>query len=284
MKKLIFTFAVGIFALSLVACSFEQLDKEVQSVAPSAKASRAEEAFPNQRGEVKTAYFFGQKIQYQQIGGEAVFDSDMLLLPQDLEEGSGIKTQGTGRSKASSRWPNKTVYYVIDPSLPNPSRVMDAIAHWEANTNIQFVPRTTQRGYVLFRTGSGCSANVGYSGGLQYVNLASGCSTGNTIHEIGHTLGLWHEHTRVDRDTYVTINMGNVLSGYESNFYTYTQQNMDGFDYQGGLDFNSVMLYGSYDFSANGLPTITRKDGSTFTGQRNGLSETDISIINSMYP
>ncbi|WP_332368614.1 M12 family metallopeptidase [Spirosoma telluris] len=194
-----------------------------------------------------------------------------------------MHTEGTGRTKTSSRWPNKVVYYSIDPALPNQTRVTDAIAHWEANTPIRFIQRTTQRGYVLFKTGSGCSSSVGYSGGLQYVNLASGCTTGNTIHEIGHTLGLWHEQARVDRDTYVTINTANIITGYETDFQTYAQRGQDGFDYPSGLDFGSIMLYGSYDFSKNGQPTMTKKDGSTFIGQRNGLSPTDIYTILTMY-
>ncbi len=33
--------------------------------------------------------------------------------------------------------------YDIDSSLPNQSRVTDAVAHWEANTNMRFVCRTS---------------------------------------------------------------------------------------------------------------------------------------------
>jgi len=137
---------------------------------------------------------------------------------------------------------------------------------------------------VLFRPGPGCSSNVGYIGSVQYINLASTCTTGNTIHEIGHTIGLWHEQSRADRDSYVTINTDNILPGYESDFQTYVQRGMDGFDFAGGLDFGSVMLYSSYDFSSNGLPTMTRKDGSTFISQRQGLSILDINTVKSMYP
>ncbi len=208
----------------------------------------------------------------------------MLLRESDLQDDPGKQTQGTGRTRTQARWPGKIVYYTIDPSLANQARVTNAIAHWEANTPIRFVQRTTQAGYVTFQTGSGCSSTVGYTGAQQFVNLATSCSTGNTIHEIGHTIGLWHEHTRADRDTYVTVNLNNVTAGTESNFQTYTQRGYDGFDYQGGLDFGSVMLYSSYDFSKNGSPTITKKDGSTFTGQRNGLSPTDVNTVKYMYP
>ncbi len=46
----------------------------------------------------------------------------------------------------------------------------------------------------------------------------------------------------------------------------------DGAEYTPGLDFGSIMLYSSYSFSGNGLPTITKTDGSTYSAQRSGLS------------
>lgn len=253
-------------------------------VSPKTNVSRPEEAFPFQRGIPKTGTLNGEEIIYSLIDGQAVFQRDILINPDSLHDAGDLHTEGAGRSKVSSRWPNKIVYYTIDPALPNTARVTDAIAHWEANTPIRFKPRTTQRGYVLFRPGSGCSSNVGYIGSVQYINLASSCTTGNTIHEIGHTIGLWHEQSRTDRDSYVTINTTNILPGYEADFQTYTQRGMDGFDYAGGLDFKSIMMYGSYDFSRNGLPTLTRKDGSTFSSQRQGLSAVDITTVNAMYP
>jgi hypothetical protein len=271
-------------AAILTSCSQDPTEKAPESLTPVARTSRPEEAFPNQRGALQSAYLNGQKVNYHLIGDQAVFESDILLLPDNLQERVDVQTEGTGRTRASSRWPNKIVYYSIDPALPNQTRVRDAIAHWQTKTPIQFIERTTQRGYVIFRTGSGCSSNVGYSGGPQYVNLANSCTTGSTIHEIGHTIGLWHEHSRVDRDTYVTVNTANIVSGYETDFQTYLQRGMDGFDSNGGLDFGSIMLYGSYDFSKNGQPTLTKKDGSTFVGQRSGLSETDVNTVLSMYP
>ena len=64
-------------------------------------------------------------------------------------------------SGSQFRWPGCKIPYTIDPALPNQARVTDAIAHWEANTRIRFVPRTTEADFVTFRPGSGCSAQVG---------------------------------------------------------------------------------------------------------------------------
>ena len=40
--------------------------------------------------------------------------------------------------------------------------------------------------------GNGCFATVGMIGGRQDLSLGNGCSTGNAIHEIGHTIGFRH--------------------------------------------------------------------------------------------
>jgi hypothetical protein len=44
------------------------------------------------------------------------------------------------------------------------------------------------------------------------------------------------------------------------------------------------MMYASNAFSSNGLPTIVKKDGSTFTVQRTALSAKDKSAVSIMYP
>ena len=58
------------------------------------------------------------------------------------------------------------------------------------NTNLEFVKRSGQSNYIYFTPGSGCSSYVGMVGGKQNITLADACSTGNTIHEIGHAIGL----------------------------------------------------------------------------------------------
>ena len=285
-------------ALVLVACSKDSVE-EIEGAMPSVSPEEiledevlTEVANFENPGTVSEVYFGGLLVPVEEFNGEYVYQGDIVLAddmvsmePQKLVYEKG-ETPPANKSVArtSDRWPNNTVYYAIDSNLSNQTRVIDAIKYWEANSNLRFVLRTTQSNYVNFVSGSGCSSYVGMIGGKQNLTLSSGCSTGNTIHEIGHAVGLWHEQSRVDRDTYITINYQNIQSGREHNFATYKSQGMDGVELTSTLDFGSIMMYGSYSFSNNGLPTMVKKDGTTFNVQRSALSAGDKAGVNLMYP
>ncbi|MBQ4818476.1 M12 family metallopeptidase [Aquimarina sp. MMG016] len=241
------------------------------------KEFTTELAFPNRSGDIVDINLEGQNVKAEKIDEFYVVEGDMLFTDKSLQD------TGKSTGRKSKYWPNCTVYYTIESNLPNKQRVYDAINHWRQHSNFQFVYRTNQPNYINFKVGSGCSSWVGMQGGKQNINLAAGCSTGSTIHEIGHAIGLWHEQSRKDRDNYVTIKWGNIQAGKTHNFQTYIQRGEDGDEYSPNLDFSSIMMYGPKAFSKNGLPTITKKNGSSYSVQRSGLSFWDKHGIKKMY-
>ncbi len=235
-------------------------------------------------------------VQYAVVDGLAIFEGDIVLgtveemerrsavLSSRAQQGDEDVAHGVAITGQGFRWPNATIPYQVSASLPNAGRVTAAVAHWEANTNMRLVQRTganasSYPNYVEVIPASGCWSQVGMQGGRQELGLAGGCGTGSTIHEFGHAFGLWHEQSREDRDSYVTIHWENIESGKSHNF---NQHIADGDDI-GGYDYDSIMHYGRTAFSKNLQDTITPKQAGASIGQRSGLSAGDIAAVHHIY-
>ncbi|CAJ0938658.1 unnamed protein product [Ranitomeya imitator] len=96
---------------------------------------------------------------------------------------------------------------------------------------------------------SGCCSYVGRRGnGPQAISIGKNCDKfGIVVHELGHVIGFWHEHTRPDRDGHVTIITENIQPGQEYNFLKMEpgEVNSQGEPY----DFESIMHYARNTFS-----------------------------------
>ncbi|MBS1825786.1 MAG: hypothetical protein JST93_10735 [Acidobacteria bacterium] len=240
-----------------------------------------------QPAETRVSLFRGMPVEHHVIDGYGVWEGDILIgRVEELQpyEGKSADRQAFAISSSSARWTGGIVPYTIDPTLPNQARITDAIAHWNNNLagTIKLVPRTTESYYITYvrAASSGtCSSYIGRIGMAgQPVNIGDDCSTGNAIHETGHAIGLYHEHTRLDRDTYIKVNTANITSSALSNF-TIPTSGMN----VGAYDYGSIMHYSAYAFSANGLPTIETIPAGIAIGQRSGLSAGDIAGVKSIY-
>jgi hypothetical protein len=220
------------------------------------------------------------KYNYQIIGEDIVIEGDIIVgtaKHNQILKGSGIP------AIHSTRWPNKTVLYAFNKRLSADKKetVKQAIVHWKSKTNLNFLKRTTEKNYIEFMPAAGttCSSSVGRVGGKQKLNLAARCNLGNTIHEIGHAIGLWHEQSRGDRDNYVLIHFDKIKPQHSHNFDKHI---VDG-ELLSDYDYLSIMHYGPHAFSTDGSVTIETLLPFPI-GQREGLSAGDRAAANLMYP
>lgn len=187
----------------------------------------------------------------------------------------------------SRTWPNGIIPYILSNSHPRYNEIVEAINEINSKTNLNLIPKKRRdKNYVTFISSSDCSSWVGMIGGMQGVNIGD-CSKGSIMHEILHAAGFYHEHTRTDRDNYVTIHMNRIKRRGKSNFKRYIDRGRNGQDL-GPYDYNSIMHYSSTAFSKNGSITIEIKSppgrGDEPIGQRKELSILDIKNINNTYP
>ncbi len=224
-------------------------------------------------------------ITVAQINGDLIYQGDIIV----EEQGRG----GAATAGSNLKWAGSKIPYVIASSHPKRADILSAISTLNSSTNICIVPKTTERDYVEFIYEAGrCGASrIGKKpgGGRQVIKIGDRCGNtkGSTMHEIMHAIGFYHEQSRDDRDTYVTINTANITSGHAHNFEKYNQSFWHYFFPEGrnigAYDYGSIMHYGAGAFGGGQTTIVPKRSGATI-GQRSRLSTRDVRCINTLYP
>merc|ERR1719204_2904730 len=153
-----------------------------------------------------------------------------------------------------------------------------AMAELASKTCVRFVPRKSETRYVRVSGSSGCSSSVGMTS-TNRLNIGDNCAYGSFVHEMMHTLGMYHEQSRPDRDQYVDIDFGNVHDRFRGNFLTCQNCHTMNVPYE----YGSVMHYGAFAFAKDrSKKTITTKTGASI-GQRSHMTELDAKSVNTLY-
>lgn len=239
-------------------------------------------------------YLAGSTIQrlvtYQVVDGMAVLEGDILLGPAAMAPlRYGMPPSGAGNMRGAVTlaskdhlWPRAEIPYVIDPSIAGRRQDIEwAIAQF-SSTPLRIRPRTqADADFVVFRddgSGAGCSSYLGRIGGPQEIE-AGGCQRTSIIHEILHAAGFYHEHSRGDRDQFVTIVWSEIDPDARSNFEKRDGRGQD----IGPYDYGSIMHYSAGAFSMSGRPTIIPRDPNARIGQREGMSAGDRAALVQVY-
>ncbi|KAM6937593.1 high choriolytic enzyme 1-like [Xenentodon cancila] len=146
---------------------------------------------------------------------------------------------------------------------------------------IRFVKRNGQKDYLNIQSQNGCYSYVGRRGNSQTLSLdRQGCIYHNTVqHELLHALGFHHEQCRSDRDQHIRVLWENIQPGLEYAFDKVNTLNMNT-----PYDYDSVMQYHKYAFSANGRPTMEPiPNANVAFGTATQMSQIDIARLNRLY-
>ncbi len=193
-------------------------------------------------------------------------------------------------------WPNAVVPYQIDgDDFPlgstNRKTIEWAISHWNSRCKVKFVPfELSPTNWVKFKKhNKKCQSKVGRQSKVllpgqkvpppQLIRCDLDVSVfgkGDILHEMGHTVGLKHEHQRPDRDEHISLigDKGNFRKLEASSVHLLTE-----------YDYLSIMHYkeGTYkDKNGKFLGKISVPSKVT-VGQELRLSYLDIAAIERHY-
>lgn len=240
--------------------------------------------------QVRQGVYRGMPVTYVLQHGKAIFQGDIILEKVSAFNPQQAPPPSYGIDYAQYLWPKVgaqyQIPYVIQSGSGDVTNLDAAISQFNATfSNIQFVAYTAQTDYVNFYFNpsdfSGeCEAVVGRAGGEQQVEGSGTCTIATILHEMGHTIGLWHEQSRPDRNTYVSVNYDNLIKGSISNF----NQIYDNAQTFGTLfDYASIMEYPAFSFSRNGGPAIESIPAGIPLSNQTGYTATDIDGIERLY-
>ena len=212
------------------------------------------------------------------IGDQAIMDGDIEIARGDsaldairarlvdprtvgpLAKSTGF-VQSITYTGGTGAWPGGVIHYSFGAGVDQPA-ILAAIHEYNQAGGVTYLPwdgKAPARVVFIKVGGTLSSSAVGRvsPNQIQTINL-SNFARGVIMHEMAHAAGMYHEHQRPDRDTYVNISSaGPDPDGrYNADFAKKTDGTM-----VGAYDYTSLMHYGKTTVQYN------NSDGTYFFAQ-----------------
>ena len=241
----------------------------------------------------RSGWWQGLPVAYAEINGWAVTQGDIILgtaeqLAASQPIGPGAHPDGFSIGYVTQLWPLVGGVHQIPYTIETGTPILASVISYVNTTLsgvIQFVPQTNQANYVTFNFDptdlSGyCEASEGMVGGQQFIGGSINCSFAGTCHEMGHAIGLLHEHQRPDRNSYVVLTPANADKPFLLGDFDFF---VDDFQVIGLYDYASVMEYPAFSFTKNNLPVLESTPAGIPLSNSVGYSAGDVDAIKRLY-
>lgn len=204
-----------------------------------------------------------------------------VLLREPAECGELIPPNQERGVYEPASWINNTIPFQFDANVSNDQKIamISAMDNVAENCKIKFVWRSDETDYIHILDSDRNSSFVGRIGGQQEINIFNWNFEFIMVHELYHAIGIWHEQSAPNRDSFVNILTQNIQPDALHNFDLRPDANNTAYDY------DSVMHYRRNAFTSNGQDTIMTIDPQfqSVIGQRDHISVLDISTIRIMH-
>lgn len=247
-------------------------------------AIRRDAAPGPQPSEVRSAVWKGRPVTYVVMRETAIVEGDIIIGTGD----GGIQPNGFTDSHTNLIWPLAggvhQIPYTVASGSPNLNAAISYV-NSALTGMIQFVPRTSETNYVTFNFDPNdhsytCLSSVGMIGGQQFISGSVDCAVTGLAHEMGHTMGLFHEHQRPDRNSWITFTPANADKPWLAGNFDFPPTNYQSIGLYG---YSSLMHYGPFGFTKNNLPVLESIPAGIPLGNATGYSAGDLDQIARLY-
>ncbi|CAI2353801.1 unnamed protein product [Caenorhabditis sp. 36 PRJEB53466] len=162
---------------------------------------------------IRKDYLYADEVE-SNIGREGIVEGDIMMTEEQQMGADNTGKRGKRQiTKVWSKWPNNLVYYYFDSDVTDLKQTLirSAMEFISSLTCVSFTESSTATNRIKFVNTGGCASYIGMNGGEQTLWFGDGCEIfGTAVHEIMHTLGIFHTHSRYDRNDYLLVNLTGV--------------------------------------------------------------------------